>query len=189
MKRFASLHSWSQMHVALSMRLPLSMHTRAVCWCVTSLPSSSNAIAVVPPYVCRLLFIAGQIGHVSMKRDGVFHTWIDYPKFHELVASGEHFTAADYMAPTPDWAAFNPVRTCCSLDPLHEHCTVAVALCTPDCLCVRQVYMGKSAGFDPEETRFYRKGSAAAAAAAAAAGGSAKADFEVPYVPSESGCG
>lgn len=47
-----------------------------------------------------------------MKRDGVFHTWIDYPKFHELVASGEHFTAADYMSPTPDWAVFNPVRTC-----------------------------------------------------------------------------
>lgn len=45
-----------------------------------------------------------------MKRGGVFHTWIDYPKFHELVASGEHFTAADYMAPTPDWAIFNPVR-------------------------------------------------------------------------------
>jgi hypothetical protein len=52
-----------------------------------------------------------QVGHVSMKRDGVFHTWIDYPKFHELTASGEHFTAADYMAPTPDWAAFNPVRS------------------------------------------------------------------------------
>ena len=38
-------------------------------------------------------------------------------------------------------------------------------------------------GFDPEETRFFRKGSAAAAAA-----GNMK-DFVVPYVPSESGCG
>jgi tRNA wybutosine-synthesizing protein 1 len=47
-----------------------------------------------------------------MKRNGVFHTWIDYPKFHELIASGEQFTAADYMAPTPDWAIFNPVRAC-----------------------------------------------------------------------------
>jgi len=46
-----------------------------------------------------------------------------------------------------------------------------------------QVYVGKSAGFDPEETRFFRKGSAAAAAA-----GNMK-DFVVPYVPSESGCG
>jgi hypothetical protein len=61
------------------------------------------------------------------------------------------------------------------------------------CVCVCQVYAGKSAGFDPEETRFYRKGSAAAAAAAAAAGDGGKmklaADFQVPYVPSESGCG
>lgn len=46
------------------------------------------------------------------------------------------------------------------------------------------MYVGKSAGFDPEETRFYRKGSAAAALAAA--GGK---DFDVPYVASESGCG
>ena len=46
-----------------------------------------------------------------------------------------------------------------------------------------QVYAGKSAGFDPEETRFFRKGSAASTAA-----GNLK-DFVVPYVPSESGCG
>eukprot|EP01045_Picozoa_sp_COSAG04_P008359 COSAG04_NODE_460_length_13977_cov_5.936662_11_plen_748_part_00 len=49
------------------------------------------------------------VGRVDMKVDGVFQTWIDYPKFHELIAKGEHFTAADYMAPTPDWAAYNPV--------------------------------------------------------------------------------
>lgn len=46
-----------------------------------------------------------------MKVDGVFQTWIDYPKFHDLIASGEHFTAKDYMAPTPEWAQFNPVRS------------------------------------------------------------------------------
>ncbi len=45
--------------------------------------------------------------------EGKWHTWIDYPKFHELVkrykaTDGEAvFTAMDYMAPTPDvscWA-------------------------------------------------------------------------------------
>merc|ERR1711865_1046323 len=36
--------------------------------------------------------------------EGEWHTWIDYPKFHQLAASGEHFTSKDYMAPTPDWA-------------------------------------------------------------------------------------
>ncbi len=63
-----------------------------------------------------------------MKRDGVFHTWIDYPKFHELVASGEHFTAADYMAPTPDWAIFNPVRACRGLSALSTHSRVVASL-------------------------------------------------------------
>jgi len=38
--------------------------------------------------------------------DGQWHTWIDYPKFHKLVTSGEPFTAMDYMAPTPEWAAY-----------------------------------------------------------------------------------
>jgi hypothetical protein len=39
---------------------------------------------------------------------GKWHTWIDYPKFHECVnayyASGgaKTFTAYDYMAPTPE---------------------------------------------------------------------------------------
>lgn len=33
-----------------------------------------------------------------------WHTHIDYEKFHDLVASGEAFTAADYTAKTPAWA-------------------------------------------------------------------------------------
>ena len=60
----------------------------------------------------RISIVCGlQVGHTSMKVDGVFQTWIDYPKFHDLIASGEHFTAKDYMAPTPEWAQFNPVRS------------------------------------------------------------------------------
>lgn len=45
--------------------------------------------------------------------DDTWHTWIDYPKFHELsaryYASGgsETFTSRDYMAPTPHWAVYN----------------------------------------------------------------------------------
>lgn len=37
---------------------------------------------------------------------GKWHTWIDYEKFHELVAAGVPFSSEDYMAPTPDWAGF-----------------------------------------------------------------------------------
>ncbi|RQM09176.1 hypothetical protein DD237_000360 [Peronospora effusa] len=59
-------------------------------------------------------------------RDGVWHTWIDYTRFHELVAKfykdGALFTADDYTAPTPHWA----------------------------------LYDSKEQGFDPVETRFRR---------------------------------
>jgi len=51
-------------------------------------------------------------------RDGVWHTWINYDKFQDLVASGEKFRSEDYMAPTPSWAVygaaekgFNPNET------------------------------------------------------------------------------
>jgi len=44
------------------------------------------------------------LANKRFKVDGVWHTWIDYPKFHELAASGKDFTAEDYMAPTPYWA-------------------------------------------------------------------------------------
>jgi len=36
--------------------------------------------------------------------DGKWYTWIDYPKFHELIKSGLPFSAIDYMAETPQWA-------------------------------------------------------------------------------------
>jgi len=38
------------------------------------------------------------------KIDGKWWTWIDYPKFHSLIKSGQDFTSLDYMAPTPEWA-------------------------------------------------------------------------------------
>ena len=57
-------------------------------------------------------------------------TWIDYEKFHCLVAeyqsSGQTFTSLDYMAPTPAWAVFGATEQ----------------------------------GFDPREKRWFRKGKA-----------------------------
>ncbi|KAJ3287080.1 S-adenosyl-L-methionine-dependent tRNA 4-demethylwyosine synthase [Rhizoclosmatium sp. JEL0117] len=50
------------------------------------------------------------ISHKKFKINGVWHTWIDYPKFHELVNSGAHFTSMDYLAPTPAWAVFGDDR-------------------------------------------------------------------------------
>ncbi|KAI8374703.1 uncharacterized protein BYT42DRAFT_577340 [Radiomyces spectabilis] len=75
-------------------------------------------IAAEHAHSCSIL-----IAKTSFKVNGEWHTHIDYPRFFELVKSGEPFTDLDYMAKTPDWAIFG----------------------TPE------------AGFDPEETRWYRK--------------------------------
>ncbi|KAL1189408.1 S-adenosyl-L-methionine-dependent tRNA 4-demethylwyosine synthase [Cardamine amara subsp. amara] len=42
----------------------------------------------------------------KFKVNGKWFTWIDYEKFHDLVASGEPFTSSDYMAETPSWAVY-----------------------------------------------------------------------------------
>jgi tRNA wybutosine-synthesizing protein 1 len=43
------------------------------------------------------------IANKKFNVDGAWHTWIDYPKFHELVKSGKNFTASDYMEKSPAW--------------------------------------------------------------------------------------
>jgi tRNA wybutosine-synthesizing protein 1 len=64
----------------------------------------------------------------KFKIDGKWHTWIDYPKFNELIAayyaSGGKatFKSSEYMAQTPEWA----------------------------------LYQSKSHGFDPAESRWKR---------------------------------
>lgn len=49
---------------------------------------------------------------------GKWHTWIDYARFHALLAAGQPFDELDYVAPTPEWAlfgseerGFDPVET------------------------------------------------------------------------------
>nr|XP_027202879.1 S-adenosyl-L-methionine-dependent tRNA 4-demethylwyosine synthase-like [Dermatophagoides pteronyssinus] len=39
--------------------------------------------------------------------NGVWHTWIDYPKFFELKRSKAEFTETAYSLPTPSWALYN----------------------------------------------------------------------------------
>eukprot|EP01117_Protostelium_nocturnum_P011296 TRINITY_DN409_c0_g2_i1.p1 TRINITY_DN409_c0_g2~~TRINITY_DN409_c0_g2_i1.p1 ORF type:complete len:396 (-),score=71.70 TRINITY_DN409_c0_g2_i1:48-1100(-) len=58
------------------------------------------------------------LANKRFKVDGQWNTWIDYPKFHQLVKEGKEFTAEDYMAPTPSWAivgseekGFDPEQT------------------------------------------------------------------------------
>ena len=70
------------------------------------------------------------VANKKFKQAGQWMTWIDYEKFHSLVAeyqtSGQSFTSLDYMAPTPAWAVFGATEQ----------------------------------GFDPREKRWFRKGKA-----------------------------
>ncbi|KAL6317929.1 hypothetical protein AAG906_030973 [Vitis piasezkii] len=42
----------------------------------------------------------------KFKVNNQWFTWIDYEKFHDLVASGRPFNSKDYMAATPSWAVY-----------------------------------------------------------------------------------
>ncbi|XP_061358067.1 S-adenosyl-L-methionine-dependent tRNA 4-demethylwyosine synthase isoform X1 [Gastrolobium bilobum] len=42
----------------------------------------------------------------KFKIDGQWYTWIDYEKFHDMVASERTFDSRDYMAATPSWAIY-----------------------------------------------------------------------------------
>lgn len=53
------------------------------------------------------------LAHKKFLVGGQWHTWIDYPRFHELVQAyyasegAAAFTSLDYIAPTPAWALYN----------------------------------------------------------------------------------
>eukprot|EP00835_Amoeboradix_gromovi_P004811 NODE_402_length_9320_cov_0.440252.p1 type:complete len:620 gc:universal NODE_402_length_9320_cov_0.440252:2433-574(-) len=46
------------------------------------------------------------ISHKKFKIKGEWHTWIDFDKFHGLLALKEPFTSTDYVAKTPEWAVY-----------------------------------------------------------------------------------
>lgn len=51
--------------------------------------------------------------------DGVWHTWIDYEKFFQLIESGNtNFSSLDYVAETPNWSIFGSHEA--GFDPEHR---------------------------------------------------------------------
>lgn len=46
------------------------------------------------------------LAHTKFKVNGVWHTHIDYPRFFELLESGEEFCDMDYAKETPAWAVW-----------------------------------------------------------------------------------
>ncbi len=63
-----------------------------------TLPNNEYAIACEHEHSCSIL-----IAHKKFYINNVWHTWIDYDKFHQLVQDGQPFTSLDYTAPTPEW--------------------------------------------------------------------------------------
>jgi len=58
----------------------------------------------IPEYEIVAEHIPSRVLMVAKKKfkiDGVWHTWIDFPKFEELANSGEEFTSMDYLKRTP----------------------------------------------------------------------------------------
>eukprot|EP01114_Cavostelium_apophysatum_P004965 TRINITY_DN1545_c0_g1_i9.p1 TRINITY_DN1545_c0_g1~~TRINITY_DN1545_c0_g1_i9.p1 ORF type:complete len:530 (-),score=196.52 TRINITY_DN1545_c0_g1_i9:39-1628(-) len=71
----------------------------ALALCALPELAENYELCVEHEHSCAVL-----IAHKKFKVDGVWNTWIDYPKFHALASSGEQFSAVDYMEPTPSWA-------------------------------------------------------------------------------------
>lgn len=103
--------------------VPFHHEVKKFCEALVEVVGDDYELACEHVHSCCIL-----ISHKSMKVDGKWNTWIDYPKFHQLTqeyyATGKTFTYMDYMEPTPDWAIYN----------------------------------SPAEGFDPEETRWRRKG-------------------------------
>ncbi len=68
----------------------------------------SYGLAAEHAHSCCIL-----LAKTDFKKEGVWHTHIDYPRFHALVkryyetGGAASFTSSDYTAPTPAWAMYN----------------------------------------------------------------------------------
>ena len=58
-------------------------------------------ISCIHSHTCSVL-----LSHLKFKKDDGWYTWIDYEKFHNLVATGmiKNAGCEEYMAKTPEWA-------------------------------------------------------------------------------------
>jgi len=102
--------------------VPWHVEVRQFCQALCKYLGDDYELACEHVHSCCIL-----IADTKLKIDGKWNTWIDYPKFNELITewkkNGTPFDTMDYIAPTPDWAVFG----------------------------------SSEEGFDPEETRWRRK--------------------------------
>ncbi|HLC96078.1 MAG TPA: 4-demethylwyosine synthase TYW1 [Candidatus Nanoarchaeia archaeon] len=72
-------------------------HKDVVAWCKELAPFLPDYDMVAEHISSRVVLFARK----SLKKDGVWKTWIDFPKFMELALSGKEFSTDDYLVPTP----------------------------------------------------------------------------------------
>ena len=91
----------SYMHVGPSQqrlsRENMPLHEEIVSFCqelVKHLPEYEICSEHIPS---RVVMLAKK----KFKHDGVWHTWIDFEQWHELVNSGNEFGVDDYLKKTP----------------------------------------------------------------------------------------
>ncbi|XP_038970433.1 S-adenosyl-L-methionine-dependent tRNA 4-demethylwyosine synthase-like [Phoenix dactylifera] len=65
---------------------------------------SSGEYEVACEHVHSCCVVLAKVSKFKVK--GQWYTWIDYERFHELVASGKPFKSEHYMALTPSWAVY-----------------------------------------------------------------------------------
>ena len=58
------------------------------------------------------------ITNKKFKINNKWHTWIDFEKFHDLLASGNPFTSMEYMEETPLWAVYGSQEK--GFDPIEQ---------------------------------------------------------------------
>lgn len=81
------------------------MQVKAFCERLAESLGETYALACEHEHSCCVL-----IAKTDFRIGGRWHTHIDYERFAELVArfyaTGESFSALDYVAPTPDWCLY-----------------------------------------------------------------------------------
>ena len=88
--------------------VPWHTEVKEFCETLAGKLGGGYGLAVEHEHSCFVL-LAKTAFHIG----GVWHTHIDYDRFHELVAAYHasggtaRFTSADYMAPTPAWAVYD----------------------------------------------------------------------------------
>eukprot|EP00494_Astrolonche_serrata_P025736 UN25997 len=81
--------------------VPWHEEVRHFCEKLVSYLSDDYELACEHRHSCCVL-----IARKDYKKNGKWHTWIDYPKYDKLIKSKKPFSEHEYMTETPSWAVY-----------------------------------------------------------------------------------